>query len=143
MIKITQIKIIPQKDQTEADRKKLLQKKAGRCLHIDDNKIKEIRILKKSIDARKKDDVLLVYSILVDVENEQKILDKNRDKNNSFFQECIPQMIKHGNLKIYNRPIVVGSGPAGMFCAYFLAKEEYCPIILERDEEASKRKNTV
>lgn len=37
----------------------------------------------------------------------------------------------------------MGSGPAGLFCGWYLAKAGYCPIILERGEEAEKRQKTV
>ena len=41
------------------------------------------------------------------------------------------------------RCLIVGSGPAGLFCAYFLAKEGLCPIVIERGEAVEKRKETV
>ena len=40
-------------------------------------------------------------------------------------------------------PVVIGSGPAGLFCGWYLAKAGYKPLILERGEEADKRQKTV
>ena len=51
-----------------------------------------------------------------------------------------PLRVRH---LFYIRPVIVGSGPAGLFCGWYLAKAGYCPIILERGEEAEKRQKTV
>ena len=48
-----------------------------------------------------------------------------------------------GETPLLHSPVIVGSGPAGLFCGWYLAKAGYCPIILERGEEAEKRQKTV
>ena len=48
-----------------------------------------------------------------------------------------------GDKKLKNRPVIVGFGPAGMFCAYELAKSGYKPLIIERGGKISERDNAV
>lgn len=50
---------------------------------------------------------------------------------------------KPGDQPLETRPVIVGSGPAGLFCAWYLARAGYRPLVLERGEEADKRMETV
>ena len=112
------------------------------CKKIDINKkdIKKIIINKKSIDARK--EINYTYEVDIETNKEKKILNKK-----------IKDIIKTPNEKytfsitgrktLKEKPIIIGSGPAGLFCAYFLAKNGYKPIIIERGEEIDKRIKTV
>jgi len=85
------------------------------------------RIVKRSIDARHKKDIKFVFS----VEADTKITKEEE------YQFPTP---KHNPT---HSPIIVGFGPAGIFCAYVLAKAGYCPIVLERGEDVDTRKNRV
>ena len=53
------------------------------------------------------------------------------------------QFPKPGSTRLVHPPVIVGSGPAGLFCAWYLAKAGYRPLVLERGEQASRRKETV
>lgn len=98
--------------------------------------IGEITILKKSLDARKKEDIHYVLTVAAEVKNEAAILKKCR--NAERYQPFSPLAIPKKSLK--NRPVVVGFGPAGIFAALILAKAGARPIVLERGEDADSRK---
>lgn len=120
----------------------ILKKEASKKLKISMDSIRDIRILKESIDARKKD-IKLCYHVEVDCENEEKILRKvaSNDILKGKSKENIN--IEYGNEKLDKRPIIVGSGPCGMFTALVLAENGYKPILIEQGDEAKKRKEKI
>ncbi len=101
--------------------------------------INEWCISKKSIDARKKDDVHYSYSIDIDIKNEEKYL---KNKNISKVKEFVKFNISHKLEKSIN-PVIVGAGPSGLFAALTFVKNGYKPIIIEQGECVEKRKQTV
>ena len=112
-------------------------------LRINQNEIKDTIIKKKSIDARRKDSICYSYEVDIDVENEEKILklSKSVDILKAPIEEY--KFKCTGTEKINNRPVIVGSGPAGLFCAYMLAVNGFKPIIIERGESIDNRVKTV
>ena len=92
---------------------KVIEKK----LNIQKDDIKKLKIIRESIDARR--DVLIVYEVDIEVNNEESILKKNI-KDVSLVPSRKYEFIGNGNHELINRPIIVGSGPAGLFCAYNL-----------------------
>lgn len=137
MLRLRQIKITPEQDIT------VLEKKVAKLLHLDITDIKALHIVKKSLDARKKDNLFHVYEVDVEVPNEQKLLAKNTSKD--IFLAPIETYLfpKAGQEKLQSRPIIVGSGPAGLLCAYLLAEHNYKPIIIERGEKVEDRIKTI
>ncbi|MBQ3053961.1 MAG: hypothetical protein IJC89_03555 [Clostridia bacterium] len=93
-------------------------------------------IYKKAVDARKKRDIRFVYSVILNVENEEEILNKISGSKR-FLQESFeyPRLTK----KSENRPVVIGTGPAGTFAALCLAKAGAKPIIIERGKRVEER----
>lgn len=111
-------------------------------LKINENDIKNIKINKRSIDARHKPDLYYVYEVDIDVLNEEKILKRiSNDILRTPNEEYIFNVT--GNKVLKNRPIIIGSGPSGLFCAYMLALNNYKPIIIERGEKVEDRVKTV
>ena len=116
---------------------------AAQALRISVSKIRRLSIVRRSVDARKKPDVKIVYTVDVAVEgSEQKILKQSGCKraaiaNDKYYK--IPKCSKEPN----NRPVVVGFGPAGMFAALALAIAGLRPLVLERGEDAATRHEKV
>ena len=114
---------------------------AAKMLKISGSKIKKLSLVRRSIDARKKPDVRIIYTVDVAVDgSEQKILKQSGCKKASIVQKTyykVPQSASN------ERPVVVGFGPAGMFAALVLAMAGLRPIVLERGEEAKTRHEKV
>ena len=110
---------------------KKLAKKESDCLSF--------KVLKQSIDARKKD-VSFVYSVLLELKSEKNI---KSGGNISFAQNSERKQIIYGSEKMKNRPVVIGAGPAGLFCTLTLARNGYRPILIERGESVDERTKSV
>ncbi len=136
MIRISEVKLPIEGNQ------KALEKKLAKALRIPVEDIKAYRIFKRSLDARKKDNIHYVYVVDVEVKNEKKILEKNKDKNISKTPDLDYKMLKGGELPA-KRPVVVGFGPAGMFAGLLLAEMGLRPIVLERGGDVESRKAAV
>ncbi len=138
MIRLRQIKIALEDDNIE-----VLKRKVSKKLGVTSTSLQEISISKKSLDARDKNAIYYVYEVDVKVDNEDHIL--KRQKSNDIFKTPneVYQVPHHGTHTLTNRPVVVGSGPAGLFASYLLAEEGYRPIVLERGEMIRDRVKTV
>lgn len=132
MIRVRQVKIPIISDNNE-----YIKKKISILLKAD---ILSYKIIKKSIDARDKNNILFVYEFDVEVDNE-KVIHKNKDIFISPKEEYI--FPKPGNETLDNKIVIVGSGPAGLFCSYLLAEAGYKPLIIEQGERIEDRVKTV
>ena len=139
MIRIRQIKIPIEKDNLNH-----LKKKVSLILKCPETNIKAISISKKSLDARKKPNIFYIYEVDVDVKNEEHLLKKHQSNKDIFLTPEEKYIYpKIGNKELKHRPIIVGSGPSGLFCAYLLAELGYQPIIIERGEMIEERVKSV
>ena len=139
MIRIKQIKI-PIEEYNNDDIKKYIQKKI-RCKKLE---IDEIKIIKESIDARKKPNIYYVLEVDIKTPLEKAILKNNKNNQDiDLTPNDIYMYPKEGKKELKTRPMIIGSGPAGLFCAYILAEKGYKPIIIERGEKISDRVKSV
>ena len=113
-------------------------------LRVAEQELVSFQIVRRSLDARKKSDIH--YSFIVDavVKDDKKVrrmlikLKKVTVSKETGYHYRIT-----GIEKMKNRPVVVGAGPAGLFCAYYLAKCGYCPILIDRGDTIKNRTTTV
>ena len=120
-----------------------LYKKAAKKLRIDQKDLKNLKILKESIDARKKNDIKFKYSIEVECSREEHVVNKVHDRDVMLEKESVHDELVFGNKVMEHRPIIVGMGPAGMFAGLILAQHGYKPLIIERGECVEDRSKTV
>ena len=130
MIRITQIKLSIR--HTEKD----LLNAIAKALRVPAHKIRDHRIIKKSIDARK-NEIKYIYTIdavlsLDPKEKESDIVKRSHNVNVALSTEEQYRFVPCGEESFAHRPVVVGTGPAGLFAAYQ-------PIVLERGLEVRKR----
>ncbi len=137
MIRIRDISLPPMQDMS------MLPAAAARQLRIDQTQIKRIDIKRRSVDARKKNDVRLIYTVDVLVKGrEDKILKMAHNPKASIAKDEYYEPPKVEKLP-EKRPVIVGFGPAGMFCALVLARSGFRPIVLERGQDAKTRHENV
>lgn len=112
---------------------------AAKLLKISASKIQNIKLIRRSVDARKKPDVRIVYTVDVAINgNERKIIKQSGCKRASIAPVSFykpPKACK----ELPHRPVVIGFGPAGMFAGLLLALAGQKPLILERGEDAISR----
>lgn len=139
MIRIHELKLKP--NHTAAD----LEREIRKLLRLGKETF-SFEIIRQSIDARKKPELFYSYTVDVTISHEAAVLRRSRSKKAAlcdrkeyqFPYEADSVMRSH-----FLRPVIVGSGPAGLFCALMLARSGQRPIVLERGECVEKRMETV
>ena len=141
MLRISQLKLPV--THTEED----LKKKIVHTLMCRTEAVQSYEIIKQSLDARKKPELFYVYTVDVKADNEKqllKMLTRKKRAGNVQLHEAMPYVFPAGgNEKLKSRPVVVGCGPAGLFCAYFLAEYGYQPVLLEQGAPVEERQKDV
>lgn len=141
MIRISQLKL-PIKHNLED-----IKNAAAKVLKLQPMKIKDLIIIKKSLDARK-NDIKYIYTVEITIvsegmEHEKTRISKSHNENISFSEKSEYKFDAKGSKRLNHRPVVVGTGPAGLYTAWLLAKYGYQPLVIERGHEVSKRVEAV
>ncbi len=135
MIEIRGIKVLVEKDKQE------LERQICKKLRVKD--VPPYTILKRSIDARKKNTICYVYQVGIDLPNETKIVNKLHDNNIMLSSRVAYEIPENGDVFMEHHPLVIGAGPAGLFCALLLAKRGFTPIVVERGLQVEERMRAV
>ena len=109
--------------------------------------ITDYKILKKSIDSRNKKDIFYNYSILITLLEDKININKLKNNKKISIVKKIeePNLIDESKLtrNFTNRPIIIGAGPAGLFCALTLTSNGVKPIIIEQGSKIEDRQKEV
>ncbi len=137
MIRITQLKL-PVGHTPEA-----LKKKAAKALKIDTEAILKLQIRKQSLDARKKPDLFYSYTVDVETAAEDKVVHRAKNPQAVLCREERYRFPEPGERRLSHPPVIVGTGPAGLFCGLMLARHGYRPVLLERGGDVDSRREAV
>ena len=118
----------------------MLRKKVAKLLHLSLRELGEIEIVRRSIDARKKPELFSVYLLRLCLPKEERF----RKLPNVTLDTRQPYVLPpRGEARLVSRPVIIGTGPAGLFAGLMLAEAGYQPILLERGLPAAARKQLV
>lgn len=134
MLKISEIKL-PLDHLEDAHRRAILEK-----LQVSDDELIDFSIFKRSYDARKKSAIVFVYIVDVETVNDAELLEKFKsDPHVSETPDTTYKLVATAPKDLKVRPVVIGTGPCGLFAGLMLARMGFRPVILERGKSVRER----
>lgn len=155
MLKINQLKLKSEvvhsvRKQGEDGLKRILAEKVSKLLEVPAKDILTLEICRESIDARRKPEIFYIYTVEVSVRQKKRIEQRKNGKGRKTDkgQICVSDTVRYafpgtGDKPLKHPVVIVGTGPAGLFCGYFLAMHGYCPVLLERGRCVEERQKDV
>lgn len=134
MLRISNVKI-------PVDSKISLTDAVCKILSVKYTDIENLTLIRRSVDARKKGQIFYVHTVLVCVKDESKILKKRTKDVDKYLYT--PYSFPYKNISSKLRPVVIGTGPAGLFCALMLARANLRPLVFDRGQSVEKRIETI
>lgn len=108
-------------------------------LDIADAALTSVTVFKRSYDARKKNAINLIYTLDIDTPEEERLLKTfHGDRHVMRTPDTQYKFVAHAPQQ-FKRPVVIGTGPCGLFAALVLAQMGFCPIVLERGKAVRER----
>ena len=137
MIRISQLKLPVTHSRED------LEKKIEKTLRIPMSAVRSWQIVRQSVDARKKEELLYIYAIDVNTDREEQVVKRAKNRNVALSSEPVYRFPESGSRPLKTSPVIIGEGPAGLFCGLMLARAGYRPLILERGEAVEERQKKV
>jgi uncharacterized FAD-dependent dehydrogenase len=134
MLRLTDIKLPLDHDEQALEQAILSQ------LQINKNELISFKLFKRGYDARNNKNIQLIYTLDVEVKNQDALLQKfDKDQHVRLSPDMTYKFVAEAPSNLLHRPVVVGLGPCGLFAALILAQMGFKPIILERGKEVRER----
>ncbi|MDP8266569.1 MAG: NAD(P)-binding protein [Candidatus Aceula meridiana] len=135
------------------EKESVLSSKIAKILGVYEKDILRFHIAKRAIDSRKKENIFFVYSVNVELKNPQNYLSRQRRLSSTLKKKALRHKVRWLAPYVYegkkpksdclHRPIVVGAGPSGLFCALVLARAGLKPLVVDRGPDVDIRAKDV
>jgi len=134
MLRLTDIKL-PLDHPADAIEQAILQK-----LVITKAELVDFTVFKRGYDARKKNKILLIYTLDISTKSDEQLLEKfSKDPHVKLTPDMEYKFVGQAPEQLTERPVVIGMGPCGLFVGLVLAQMGFNPIVLERGKEVRER----